>query len=116
MQDLVELHEVDIDSPLEPVKVPLDVILSFQDVNCTTQVGIISKLPEDALNPTAHVAEKATEQSWSQYCPLRDITDLHLDFEPLPTTLCVAVQLIHYPLSGPLIKSMYLQIGDKDVL
>lgn len=34
--------------PLEPVKLPEDDIPSLQCVNCTTQLGVISKLAEGA--------------------------------------------------------------------
>ncbi|KAK4819146.1 hypothetical protein QYF61_025826 [Mycteria americana] len=51
---LVELHEVRTGPPLKPVKVPLDGIPSLQHVNCTTQLGVIGKLAEGALNPTVH--------------------------------------------------------------
>ena len=54
MQDLelgiVESHEVHIGPLLEIVQVPLEGILSFWYVHCTTQLGVICRLPEDALN------------------------------------------------------------------
>jgi len=36
--------------PLQPVQVPLDVFLSFQCINCTTQLGVICKPAEGALD------------------------------------------------------------------
>ncbi|KAK4829612.1 hypothetical protein QYF61_005739 [Mycteria americana] len=42
----------------KPVKVPLDGIPSFQHVDYTTELGVIGKLSEGALNPTVHVADK----------------------------------------------------------
>ncbi|GAB0183112.1 cAMP-dependent protein kinase inhibitor alpha [Grus japonensis] len=71
---LVELHEVHIGPPLQPVKVPLDGIPSLQRVNHTTQLGVVSNLAEGALDPTVHVADKDVEQCWSQYRPLRNAT------------------------------------------
>ncbi|GAB0176690.1 epithelial membrane protein 1 [Grus japonensis] len=71
---LVELHEVSTDSPLKPVKVPLDGILSVQRVDHTTQLGVISKLAEGALNPAVHVANKDVKRCRSQYRPLRNAT------------------------------------------
>ncbi|KAK4817103.1 hypothetical protein QYF61_027966 [Mycteria americana] len=47
---LVEPHEVHIGPLLQLVQVPLDDILSFWHVNCTTQLGVICKLAEGALN------------------------------------------------------------------
>ena len=56
---LVEFHEVCMDLPLEPAKVPLDGIPSLQRVDCTTQLGVVSKLAEGALNPTVRIIDKA---------------------------------------------------------
>ncbi|GAB0208383.1 cAMP-dependent protein kinase inhibitor alpha [Grus japonensis] len=71
---LVELHAVLMASPLQPVKVPLDGIPSLQHVDHTTQLGVVSKLAEGALDPTVHVANKDIKQCRSQYRPLRDAT------------------------------------------
>lgn len=48
---------------LKPVKVLLDDIPSLQRVNCTKQLGVISKLAEGAWNPTAHVNNKNVESA-----------------------------------------------------
>jgi len=54
MQDLalgpVKFHEVHTGLFLELVQVPLDSIQSFWCVNCTTQLGVICKLAEGALD------------------------------------------------------------------
>ena len=59
VQDLVlgfaEPHEVYLGPLLQPVQVSLDVIPSFMCVDQTTQLGIICKLDEGALNPTINV-------------------------------------------------------------
>lgn len=56
MQDLSfgldELHEVHVVSFLKPLKVPQDGIPSPQNVTCITQLGVICRLPEGALNLT----------------------------------------------------------------
>ena len=49
---LVEPHEVHMDPLLELVQMPLNGTLSLRRVNCTTQLGVVSKLAEGALNPT----------------------------------------------------------------
>ncbi|PKU42315.1 rna-directed dna polymerase from mobile element jockey-like [Limosa lapponica baueri] len=64
---LVELHEVHMGSLLKPVQVPLDGIPFFQRVDHATQLDIVSKLAEGALNPTVNVANKDVKQSQSQY-------------------------------------------------
>jgi len=71
---LVELHEVCPGPPLKPVQVTLDAIPSLQSVDRTTQVGVISKLAEGALNPTVHIADKEVKQQQSQYQTLRNAT------------------------------------------
>ncbi|KAK4808149.1 hypothetical protein QYF61_000129 [Mycteria americana] len=64
---LIELHDVCTGPPLKPVKVPLDGIPSLQCVDCTTQLGVVSKLAEGALNPTAPVTDKDVKRCRSQY-------------------------------------------------
>ncbi|KAK4831140.1 hypothetical protein QYF61_015443 [Mycteria americana] len=116
---LVELHEVRTGPALKPVKVPLDGIPSLQHVDCTTQIGVISRLTEGALNPTVHVADKDVKHCRSQYRPLRNATP---HWSPLGyratgcNTLSVTIQPIPYPPSGPSLKSMPLQCRDKDVV
>ena len=48
---LVGPHEVHKCPLLELVQVPLDGILSLRRVDCTTQLGVICKLAEGALDP-----------------------------------------------------------------
>ncbi|KAK4824932.1 hypothetical protein QYF61_021552 [Mycteria americana] len=69
---LVELHEVHTGPPLKPVKVPLDGTPSLQHVDRTTQLGVVGKLAEGALNSPVHVTDKDVKQCWSQYRPLRN--------------------------------------------
>ncbi|KAK4815509.1 LOW QUALITY PROTEIN: hypothetical protein QYF61_003067, partial [Mycteria americana] len=71
---LVEPHEVHTGPLLQLVQVPLDDLLSFRRVNCTTQLGVICKLAEGALDLTVNVIDENIEQRWSQYGPLRDTT------------------------------------------
>jgi len=71
VQDLalghVALHEVRTGAPLKPIKVPLNGIPSIQRADHATQLGLVSKLAEGALNPTVNVTDKDAEQCWSQY-------------------------------------------------
>ncbi|KAK4831361.1 hypothetical protein QYF61_017492 [Mycteria americana] len=55
---LVELHEVHMGPLLKPVKVSLDGIPSLRHANCTTQLGVICKLAEGALNPAIYVIDE----------------------------------------------------------
>ena len=66
MQDLAlgpaELHEVHISPLLKLAKVPLDGTPSLQHVDPTTQLGVVGKLAEGALNPTVYAADKDVKQ------------------------------------------------------
>ncbi|KAK4822863.1 hypothetical protein QYF61_020714 [Mycteria americana] len=55
---LVEPHEVHTGPLLELVQVPLDGIPSLRCVNCATELGVICKLAEGALNPTVYVIDE----------------------------------------------------------
>ena len=84
--DLVELHEVCTGPCLQLFQFLLDGIVSFQRVDCTTQLGVIGKLAEGALNPTVHVTDKDIRQyQFPSGMPL--VTGLHLDIELLTATL-----------------------------
>ncbi|GAB0179470.1 cAMP-dependent protein kinase inhibitor alpha [Grus japonensis] len=60
--DLVELHEIRMGLRLNAVKVPLDGIPSLQRVDHTTQLGVIGKLADGALDPTVCDIDKDMEQ------------------------------------------------------
>ncbi|KAK4810201.1 hypothetical protein QYF61_011795 [Mycteria americana] len=70
---LVEPHEVHTGPLLKIVQVPLDGIPSLRRVNHTTQVGVVCRLAEGALDPSVYVIDEDIKQYWSQYGPLRDI-------------------------------------------
>ncbi|KAK4826718.1 LOW QUALITY PROTEIN: hypothetical protein QYF61_010933 [Mycteria americana] len=107
---LVEPHEVHTGPLLQLVQVPLDDIPSFWHVSCPTQLGVICKLVEGALDLAVNVIDENIEQHWSQYGPLRDTTSV--DHYPLDVT----IQPIPHPLNSPPIKSMSLQFREKDVV
>ncbi|KAK4821646.1 hypothetical protein QYF61_026507 [Mycteria americana] len=62
---LVEPHEVHTGPLLQLVQVPLDDIPSFWRVRCTTQLGVICKLAEGALDLAVNVIDENIEQHWS---------------------------------------------------
>ncbi|KAK4830027.1 LOW QUALITY PROTEIN: hypothetical protein QYF61_008365 [Mycteria americana] len=64
---LVEPHEVHTGPLLDLVQVPPDGIPSLKHVNRTTQLGVVCKLAEGALNPTVYVIDEDIKQYWSQY-------------------------------------------------
>ncbi|KAK4832883.1 hypothetical protein QYF61_026433 [Mycteria americana] len=107
---LVEPHEVHMGPLLKLVQVLLDGIPSFWHVNRTTQLGVICKLAEDALNPTVYVTDEDIKQYWSRHGPLMDTTSV--DHYPLDAT----IQTIPHPPNSPPIKSISLQFREKDVV
>ncbi|KAJ7408522.1 hypothetical protein BTVI_59363 [Pitangus sulphuratus] len=80
VQDLalrpLEFHEVCTGPPLNPLKVPLDGISSFQCVDCTTQLDVTDKLAEGAFHLTVHVTDKDGIRSWDT-----SLTECNLDQE-----------------------------------
>ncbi|PKU32521.1 serine-rich hypothetical protein [Limosa lapponica baueri] len=71
---LVEPHEIHMGSLFELVQVPLDGIPSLKHINHTTQLGVIGKLAEGALDPTVCVIDEDIKQYCFQYGPFRIAT------------------------------------------
>lgn len=65
--ELIETHEIHLGPLLEPVCVSLDDIPSLWYVSCTMQLGVILKVAEGALDPTAGVIDEDTKEHWLQY-------------------------------------------------
>ncbi|PKU45373.1 hypothetical protein llap_4317 [Limosa lapponica baueri] len=64
---LIEFHEIYTGLCLKPLQDPLDGIPSLQCVENTTELGVIGKLAESALNPTVRVINKDVKQHQSEY-------------------------------------------------
>ncbi|KAK4824038.1 hypothetical protein QYF61_009629 [Mycteria americana] len=71
-----------MDPLLKLVKVPLDGIPSFKCINCTTQLGVMCKFVEGALDPTVY--EGSILYSSQDTCPL-----FH----------CLCISFLHFSLS-----------------
>ena len=86
MQDpalvLVESHEIHMGPLLRLVQVLLDGIPSLRRVDCTTQLCVVCKFAEGALDPTVYVIDEDIEQHWPQNGPLRDTTS-HCDISDI---------------------------------
>ncbi|KAJ7411316.1 hypothetical protein WISP_103196 [Willisornis vidua] len=74
--ELVELDEVFVGSVLKFIQVPLDGIPSFCHINSTTQLCVICKFAEDALDLPVCVIDEDTEEHWSEDRALR-VTSCH---------------------------------------
>ena len=55
-----------MDPLLQPVLLPLDSIPSFCCINRITQLGVIGKLAEGTLHPTAYDVDKDVEECQPQ--------------------------------------------------
>ena len=64
---------------LQPVQIPLKGISSFFGINLTTQLGVVCRLAEGALNPIVYVTDEDSEKHRSQDRPLRDMWGIGLD-------------------------------------
>ncbi|KAK4821329.1 hypothetical protein QYF61_018234 [Mycteria americana] len=94
---LVKLHEVDMGPLLKPV----------QHVNCTTQLGVICKLAEHALNPTVYVIDEDIKQYWPQYRPFSSshilaflTPSLHSSQHTCPCFHCLCISFLPFSLTS----------------
>ena len=55
---LVEPHTVDLSPLIKPVQIPLQTLPTFKPINAPTQLGVICKLTEGALNPLIQIIDK----------------------------------------------------------
>ncbi|KAJ7410419.1 hypothetical protein WISP_108598 [Willisornis vidua] len=85
---LVKPHEVPMAHLPDLVQVALDGIPSFKCVNCTTQLGVICRFTEGALDLSMSlmkIINNAGPNTDPRGTPL--VTDVHQDSEPLTTIL-----------------------------
>ncbi|KAK4807441.1 hypothetical protein QYF61_001992 [Mycteria americana] len=79
---------------LQLVQVPLDGILSLRHVNHTTQLGIICKLAEDALDPTVYVVDEDIKHSNRDEINLSEAVP-SLTHKAIHLLLVITVHLTH---------------------
>ena len=87
---LFNLIRVHMGPPFKFITLPLDGIHSFCCINCTVQLGVMSKFAECALNPILYITDKDVKEYQYQDRLLRDTT-CHLDIEPLTTILWLRI-------------------------
>jgi len=100
-----DLDKVHASPSLQLVQVPLDGIPSFWHVNCTTQLGVICKLAEGALDLTMSLMKILNSTGPSMdprdtTCHRRPSGHRAVDHYPLAAT----IQPIPCPLNSPPIK------------
>ncbi|KAK4831520.1 hypothetical protein QYF61_018122 [Mycteria americana] len=64
---LVEPHTIDLGPSIQPVQVPLQSLPTLQQINTPTQLGVICKLTEGALDPFIQIIDKDIKQDWPQH-------------------------------------------------
>ncbi|KAK4821623.1 hypothetical protein QYF61_026057 [Mycteria americana] len=61
---LVEPHTIGLGPSIQPVQVPLQSLPTLQQINTPTQLGVICKLTEGALDPFVQIIDKDIKQDW----------------------------------------------------
>lgn len=101
----VEVHE---SPPFKPVKVLLDGIPPLKQINIPTQVGVICRLAEGALDSTMSLMKTSMDQEGHHL--------LLVSIWTLAVTLCTRPPSpVPYPANNPSVKSTSLQFRGKNI-
>ncbi|KAK4810059.1 hypothetical protein QYF61_007223 [Mycteria americana] len=110
---LVEPHTIDLSPSIQPVQVPLQSLPTLQQINTPTQLGVICKLIEGALNPLIQIIDKDIKQEWPQHRALGNTTcarpptgvnSVHHN------SLGSAIQPVFYPAKSTPVQAMSPQV------
>ncbi|PKU32490.1 endogenous retrovirus group k member 25 pol [Limosa lapponica baueri] len=71
---LVEPHPSGLGLLIQPVQIPLQSLSTLQQINTPTQLGVICKLTEGALDPLVQIIDKDVKENQPKYQALRDTT------------------------------------------
>ncbi|KAK4817647.1 LOW QUALITY PROTEIN: hypothetical protein QYF61_023237 [Mycteria americana] len=71
---LVKPHTVVLSPSIQPVQVPLQSLPTLKQINTPTQLGVICKLTEGALDPLIQIIDKDIKQNWPQHRALGNTT------------------------------------------
>ncbi|KAK4820044.1 hypothetical protein QYF61_017857 [Mycteria americana] len=64
---LVESHTIGLGPSIQPVQIPLQSLSPLKQINTPTQLGVICKLTEGALDPFVQIIDKDIKQNWPQH-------------------------------------------------
>ncbi|KAK4829404.1 hypothetical protein QYF61_003885 [Mycteria americana] len=92
---LVKPHTIDLGPSIQPVQVPLQSLPTLKQINTPTQLGVICKLTEGALDPFVQIIDKDVKQNWPQH---RALGNTACDRPP------TGVNSIHHHSLGPAIQ------------
>ncbi|KAK4826799.1 hypothetical protein QYF61_011607 [Mycteria americana] len=109
---LVEPHTIDLGPSIQPVQVPLQSLPTLKQINTPTQLGVICKLTESALDLFVQIIGKDVKQDWPQHkalgntaCdrPPTGVNSIHHH------SLGPAIQPVLYPAKSPPVQAMSSQ-------
>ncbi|KAK4823737.1 hypothetical protein QYF61_006006 [Mycteria americana] len=109
---LVEPHTSDLSPSIQPVEVPLQSLPTLQQINTPTQLGVLCKLAESALDPFIQIIDKDIKQNWPQH---RALGNTACDRPPTGVnsihhhSLGLAVQPVLYPVKSTPVQAMSSQ-------
>ncbi|KAK4822050.1 hypothetical protein QYF61_008859 [Mycteria americana] len=92
---LVKPHTIGPSPSIQPVQVPLQSLPTLQQINTPTQLGVVCKLTEGALDPFVQIIDKDVKQNWPQH---RALGNTACDRPP------TGVNSIHHHSLGPAIQ------------
>ncbi|KAK4816650.1 hypothetical protein QYF61_019627 [Mycteria americana] len=94
---LVEPHTIGLGPLIQPVQVPLQSLPTLKQINTPTQLGVVCKLTEGALDPFVQIIDKDVKQNWPQH---RALGNTACDRPP------TGVNSIHHHSLGPAIQPL----------
>ncbi|KAK4828214.1 hypothetical protein QYF61_024648 [Mycteria americana] len=109
---LVKPHTIDLGPWIQPVQIPLQSLPPLKQINTPTQLGVICKLAETALDPFVQIIDKDVKQNWPQH---RALGNTACDRPPTGVnsihhhSLGPAVQPVLYPAKSTPIQAMSSQ-------
>ncbi|KAK4810166.1 hypothetical protein QYF61_010478 [Mycteria americana] len=116
---LVEPHTIDLGPSIQPVQVPLQSLPTLKQINTPTQLGVICKLTEGALDPFIQIMDKDIKQNWPQHralgntaCdqPPNGVNSIHHHF------LGPAIQPVLYPAKSTPVHTMSSQFLQENAM
>ncbi|KAK4815219.1 hypothetical protein QYF61_022866 [Mycteria americana] len=109
---LVKPHTIHPSPLIQPVQVPLQSLPTLQQINTPTQLGVVCKLTESALDPFVQIIDKDVKQNWPQH---RALGNTACDRPPTGVnsihhhSLGPAVQPVLYPAKSTPVQAMSSQ-------
>ena len=85
--EVVELHPTGLSLSIQSVQIPLQGLPTPMQSNTSTQLGVICRLTEGALNPLVQVINKDIKQNMPLYLPLGNTTLDQLNLTLFTTAL-----------------------------